>query len=354
MRIIIIRPGAIGDTLLTLPAIEKLRKHYEGLEIHSGNDAITSPPERVASSSRIWEMKKAAQPECNEDPLHPVYPQRPHITFVGNAAVLPLLLASGLVDETYNYDETRWSALFSPGGIRNPALRDMFRQADRVICLLRDPDGIVQRNLSAAGVHRSTVGPGRPPEGKGYHAASYLASIMGVRFYEDERFTLQLDFPAKQPGDRYTVAIHPGSGGAQKCWPPASFAEVITALWRRGTAITLFSGPADAQRLQEVLHHLPVDSKEKIQRSLTIFDNIPLLEVARHLLLCSRYLGNDSGITHLAAMLGLPTIALFGPSYYLSPREGAAIWHPIGRYVEVIHDPDMAHISVHSVIEKVL
>ena len=295
---------------MTLPAIEKLRKHYE-------------------------------------DPLHPVYPERPYITFVGNAALLPLLLASGLVDETYDYDEARWSALYSSGGIRNPALRDMFRRADRVICLLRDSDGIVQRNLSAAGVHRSTIGPGRPPEGKGYHVASYLASIMGVRFYEDERFTLHLDVPVKKQAGRYTVAIHPSSGGAKKCWPPTSFAEVITSLWRRGTAITLFSGPADAQRLQEVLHHLPADSKEKIQRSLTILDNVPLLEVARHLLLCNRYLGNDSGITHLAAMLGIPTIALFGPS-------NPAVWHPIGRYVEVIRDPDMARISVHSVIEKVL
>ncbi|MHB8595632.1 MAG: glycosyltransferase family 9 protein [Ktedonobacteraceae bacterium] len=312
MRIIIIRPGAIGDTLLTLPAIEKLRKHYE-------------------------------------DPEHPVYPERPHITFVGNAAVLPLLLASGLVDETYNYDEVRWSALFATNGIRNAALRDMLRQADRVICLLRDPDGIVMRNLSAAGVNRITIAPGRPEEGKGPHEASYLASTMGVRFFEDERFTLRLNVPPlnvppQKPGQRRAVAIHPGSGGAQKCWPPASFAAVISRLWQRGTPITLLSGPADVQRLQEVLQHLPADINSK---TLTILDNLPLLEVARHLLSCSRYLGNDAGITHLAAMLGIPTLALFGPS-------NPAIWHPIGRYVEVISDPDLEHLSVHSVIERII
>jgi heptosyltransferase-3 len=312
MRIIIIRPGAIGDTLLTLPAIEKLRKHYE-------------------------------------DPEHPVYPERPHITFVGNAAVLPLLLASGLVDETYNYDEVRWSSLFSTNGIRNATLRNMLRQADRVICLLRDSDGIVMRNLSAAGVHRLTIAPGRPEEGKSPHEASYLASTMGVRFFEDERFTLRLNVPPlnvspQKPGQRRAIAIHPGSGGAQKCWPPASFAAVITRLWEHGTPITLLSGPADAQRLQEVLHHLPADIHSK---TLTILDNLPLLEVARHLLSCSRYLGNDAGITHLAAMLGIPTLALFGPS-------NPAIWHPIGRYVEVIADPDLEHLSVHSVIERML
>ncbi len=307
---------------------------------------------------------------------------RPHITFVGNAAVLPLLLASGLVDETYDYDEARWSALFSSGGIRSPALRDMFRQADRVICWLRDPDGIVQRNLLEAGVHRIAIGPGRPPEGKGYHAASYLAGTVGARFFEDERFILRLNFPGKEPARRHSVAIHPGSGSAQKCWPPASFAEVIAYLWRHDMSITLLSGPADAQRLQEVLQHLPADIQDsyegmregyphyarKVQATddfaygrgtsrrfpgfrppgdLTILENLPLLEVARHLLLCGHYLGNDSGITHLAAMLGIPTVALFGPS-------DPGVWHPVGRYVEVIHNPDLAHLSVHTVIEKFL
>ncbi|HLJ33385.1 MAG TPA: glycosyltransferase family 9 protein [Ktedonobacteraceae bacterium] len=308
MRIIIIRPGAIGDTLLTLPAIEKLRQHYE-------------------------------------DPDHPIYPQRPHITFVGNAAVLPLLLASGLVDETHDYDERRWSSLFAANGIRNQELREMVRSAERVICLLRDPDGIVMHNLSAAGVHRITIAPGRPEEGKGPHEASYLANVMGVRFFEDERFTLRLNvFPKKTAlHERRAFAIHPGSGGAQKCWPPASFADVITRLRRRGTPVTLLSGPADTERLEEIVRLLPSDSK----KSLTILDNLPLLEVARHLLSCGRYLGNDSGITHLAAMLGVPTIALFGPS-------NPGIWHPIGRYVKIIHDPDLAHLSVHSVIERVL
>lgn len=306
MRILIIRPGAIGDTLLTLPAIAKLRKHYE-------------------------------------DPDHPIYPERPHITFVGNAAVLPLLLASGLVDETYDYDERRWSTLFAKSGVRNPEMKEMLHQSDRVICFLRDPDGIISANLRAAGVHRYTIGPGRPEEGKGPHEASYLANAMNVRFYEDERFILHLDIAANTASYRYPVAIHPGSGGAQKCWPASSFAAVITALVERGSHITLLSGPADEERLREIMRLLPLESK----KALTILDNQPLLEVARYLLACRRYLGNDSGITHLAALLGIPTLALFGPS---NPN----IWHPIGRYVEIIHAPELARLSVHSVMERML
>lgn len=306
MRILIIRPGAIGDTLLTLPAIARLRKHYE-------------------------------------DSDHPMYPERPHITFVGNAAVLPLMLASGLVDETCDYDERRWSTLFAKSGVRNADMKEMLHSSYRVICFLRDPDHIVSENLRAAGVQRFTIAPGRPEEGKGPHEASYLANAMGVRFYDDERFTLRLDIPAKPSSHRYPVAIHPGSGGAHKCWPASSFAAVITALAQKGVHITLLSGPADEERLREILHLLPSDSK----RALTILDNQPLLEVARYLLSCRRYLGNDSGITHLAALLGIYTVALFGSS---NPN----IWHPVGRYVEIIRTPDLAHLSVHSVIEHML
>lgn len=306
--IIIIRPGAIGDTLLTLPALEKLRKHYD------------NPDHEV----------------------HYLYGGRPRIVFVGNAVVLPLMLASGFVDEVHDYDEARWSGLFAPKGIRNAGLREMLRQSYRVICWLRDPDGVVQRNLSDARVSRFTIAPGRPKEGQRIHEASYLAQTIGMRFYDDDRFVLKLNVPAKpSTSRRRPIAVHPGSGSSAKCWPAASFAAVITQLIQRGESVQLLSGPADAECLREVLSLLPTDVKG---RSLTVRDSLPLLELASYLLSCSTYLGNDSGITHLAAMLGLYTVALFGPT-------DPAVWHPIGKYVQVVRSDNLAELSVHSVME---
>ncbi len=74
--------------------------------------------------------------------------------------------------------------------------------------------------------------------------------------------------------------------------------------------------------------------------------NAPLLEVARQLQQCRCYLGNDSGITHLAAMLGVPTVAIFGPS-------DPAVWRPVGPSVEVIQERALEDVSVDVVMEAV-
>jgi ADP-heptose:LPS heptosyltransferase len=69
----------------------------------------------------------------------------------------------------------------------------------------------------------------------------------------------------------------------------------------------------------------------------------PLLEVAHHLQQCRCYLGNDSGITHLAAMLGVPTVAIFGPT---DPK----IWRPMGPFVKVIQGYSLEDVTVDEVM----
>jgi ADP-heptose:LPS heptosyltransferase len=68
------------------------------------------------------------------------------------------------------------------------------------------------------------------------------------------------------------------------------------------------------------------------------------LEVAEHLRRCKGYLGNDSGITHLAAMLGIPTLVLFGPT-------DPVLWRPVGPCVRVIQDYPFERLRVDGVID---
>ena len=70
----------------------------------------------------------------------------------------------------------------------------------------------------------------------------------------------------------------------------------------------------------------------------------PLLEVAQCLQKCRCYLGNNSGITHLAAMLGVPTVAIFGPT---NPK----IWRPVGPFVKVIQGHMLEDVTVDDAIE---
>jgi len=69
---------------------------------------------------------------------------------------------------------------------------------------------------------------------------------------------------------------------------------------------------------------------------------LSLIDVADELRRCRLFIGNDSGITHIAAYWGAPTIALFGPT-------DPAVWGPLGRRVKVLKRPSLDDISVDDV-----
>lgn len=296
-HILIIRPGAIGDTLLTFPIIKAIRKAY-------GN---------------------------------------PHVTLVSNPTVLPLALATHLVDEASDYSHLQWGSLFSASGIHSPAVLTQLQRTELVICWLRDPEGVLEQNLRQAGVRKVIVAPGRPPEGQHIHIVTYLAQTIGLPHIEIP-YKLPLK-PAQHPthhSGNQRVAIHPGSGGEQKCWPISSFVALIEQLWHRNHPVLLLAGPADHHRIDAIQRLLPPQSA----MFTTLIDE-PLLHVAQHLQQSSCYIGNDSGITHLAAMLGVPTIALFGPT-------DPANWQPIGPTVTIIQTHPLQTLPVETVLSAVL
>lgn len=281
MNILVIRPGAIGDALLAFPTLHALHVKY---------------------AAKL-------------------------ITFVSNASVLPLAHMWKLADEVSDFEQTQWSELFSSTGIRNAGLRELLAATNMAICWLGDPDHLVEGNLRQAGVKKIIVAPGRPPENSFAHVAEYLASTVKI--------------PAKQvrswhpalpgaPGAGRTVAIHPGSGSERKNWPIASFAEIIKTLWPENYEVLLLAGPAEEQKLAYLQSHLR--PPQGLYKTLV---NAPLLETAQQLRQCRGYLGNDSGITHLAAMLGVPTVAIFGPASRTSN------WEPLGKHVGIIQQPDL-------------
>src|SRR5579863_7265764 len=124
MRILVLRPGAIGDSLLAFPLLRALRTHII--------DA--------------------------------------HITFVSNPSTLQLALDNGMADEVSDYGDPLWSQLFlessrDRGGEveGRERLHQCLQDIECAICWLTDIDGIVERNLQAEGVKQIIVAPGRPP-----------------------------------------------------------------------------------------------------------------------------------------------------------------------------------------------
>ncbi len=112
------------------------------------------------------------------------------------------------------------------------------------------------------------------------------------------------------------VVLHPGSGSPKKNWPLISFLELADRLSRNGRKVAWVVGPAEEE--SGLARQLP-------GRVLPQLD-LPVLAAA--LESCSLHIGNDSGISHLAAASGAPTLALFGST-------DPAIWAPRGPKVRV-------------------
>jgi heptosyltransferase III len=311
-RLLLIRPGALGDTLLSLPALALARQQWPGRDL----------------------------------------------TLVAREDVGHLALGSLLIDHVSDYRDVRWSSIFrekipQAGAAQDP-LQTLVRGSS-VVAWLRDPDGIVEHNLRRLGARRIVLAQGRPNPTMVEHMALTLArglAPLGLTPPLD-----YIDLVTGMPGrlmpptgiemldrqvqmvlngDRPTVALHPGSGGTAKRWPPPAFASLIEASVRHSYLPILISGPQDFDSTQSVISSLSSTAALALQT----VSNLPLGQLNILLQYCRAYVGNDSGITHLAALAGVPTLALFGPT---SPD----YWAPVGRRVRVLVSPSghMADIT---------
>jgi heptosyltransferase-3 len=160
-----------------------------------------------------------------------------------------------------------------------------------------------------------------PPDDCGMHAADFFAAQVGGK--QTAPAIPHIDCPRGNAG---FAVIHPFSGSPRKCWPLNRYQELA--------------------RLLEP--HIPVrwcaGPEAPLPEAVRIGD---LYELACWLATARVYIGNDSGITHLAAAVGTPVVALFGPT---DPR----IWAPRGPRVRVIAKPTLHDIAVDEVLAAAL
>jgi ADP-heptose:LPS heptosyltransferase len=121
--------------------------------------------------------------------------------------------------------------------------------------------------------------------------------------------------------DPLKIFIHPGSGSRKKCWPVSNFIKIASSINAKGKRPEFILGPAEYDLSNMLLQQRIPNSKVHTIDTLT--------ELAFLLKTGGGYIGNDSGVSHLAAFLGLPTVVAFGPS---DPE----IWKPMGRAVKIV------------------
>lgn len=261
VRRLIIRPGAIGDFIVSLPALECLRTGFTEVWTRSENVPLARFADRV----------------------------RP-IAATGLDLVGVTDPPARLIAELRGFD-----SIVSWYGANRPE----FREA-----------------VSALGMHFHFL-RALPPEGCGMHAVDfYLAQARGLGACACDGVP-RLTCPGERGG---FAVIHPFSGSAKKCWPLERFRELAR---RIEIPVAWCAGP-----------------EEPLEGAVRFGD---LYDLARWLARARLYIGNDSGITHLAAAVGTPVVALFGPS-------DPAVWAPRGNQVRIVARPRMDLISVDDVI----
>ncbi|HSE92395.1 MAG TPA: glycosyltransferase family 9 protein [Methylomirabilota bacterium] len=218
-----------------------------------------------------------------------------------------LLAALGLVDAHMSVERLGLERLFVDDG--EPPL-EALRAASPVVCWFAARDPVFVRRLREAvpeAVVASPIGDGSRPVWE--HLLATVGSARGPW-----RDPLAVPAPLAASGhaalrgagwDGATplVLVHAGAGGLGKRWPVDGFARALHAVSaRRRLALALVQGPADADATAALAARLP---------DAAVLPEMSLGDLAGALGHAGAWLGNDSGIGHLAAAMGVPTLVLF-------------------------------------------
>ncbi|MFO8013566.1 MAG: glycosyltransferase family 9 protein [Phycisphaerae bacterium] len=312
MHIVVIHTGAVGDLVQALPALAAVREAHPSAAV----------------------------------------------TFVGRPARGGLARAAGVCDACIDLETSGlWRALAGDPCGPCPA---WLAEANLVL------DFLTKGTFAARhgeGRRVITVDP-LPPDDYGRPAAVYVAaqvrSALGLPPREDERPEMALDATARDAGrealaargiEPPLVAIHPGSGSVRKNWPMERFEALARRLGEEtDRAVAWLAGPAEIER-----GTVPGGGE-------TVLADLSLVDVAAVCALADAYVGNDSGVTQIAAAVRVPrssaagaetrrakttgdvpspaqprgvtaVVALFGPT-------DACVWAPRGEHVHLVPSPD--------------
>jgi heptosyltransferase III len=241
------------------------------------------------------------------------------------------------VDRVQRLDAAELSSLFVAGQLPR-IVRGRLEAFDLAVSLLSDPGGLIARNLAAGGVKR-VIG-GYRQQRPGVHAVWQFAEVLG-----ELGLTLGDPVPKFSVGPKRKawsrLGFHLGSGSARKNWPVDGWIELTERLNDLFDDFLLVGGEADHELVAKFC------ARSRVRGLRTLLDaNLP--RVAEALNECRLFVGHDTGVTHLAAAVGTPTVALFGPT-------DPDVWAPLGDHVRVVRSRDnlMESIGVTDVVTEV-
>ena len=217
-------------------------------------------------------------------------------------------------------------------------VRSYFSSFDEVYFFTAGNKEHIIRKVMDSGARKCFVLDPRHPEDCHNHIIEYFFSIFNENKmlsscnYDNYGVTLSAISKSNLRG----VVIHPGSGSISKNWPIERYISTAEKLKMN---VTFVLGPAECEL--GLGRDIP-ESRFKIIYPESIIDLCSLLCGA------SFYIGNDSGVSHMSALVDTPSVVLFGPT-------DPVIWRPLGTNVSVVSSKDgtMRGISVNEVLGEI-
>jgi heptosyltransferase III len=288
VEILILHPGGLGDIILSLPAISLLRKQFPGAGVTIAGDLDHLLPVIEGYADRAISLSTA--------PLHRLY--------------APWSLSGRDMSFWQTFDR-----IISWTGAGNAEFVENLRRInpDAFVASWRPgPDEMRHvTQLFADSLHLAVPADVKPAP---IHISAELRD-QGIQWLAERGFK----------GRDSLIGIHPGAGSRTKRWPLENFVRLAGLLkHQENVQLLIAEGPAEAGMGSQIARAL--SAAETI-----LAESIPLKLLAAVLKQCSTFVGNDSGLAHLAAGLGVPSILLFGPTL---PRH----WAPLGPHVVVLRD----------------
>ena len=292
-KILIVHQGAVGDLILSLPSLYALRCAFPG---------------------------------------H-------HVEVMGYPAILSLIHKRFYADAISSIDRASVAALYREQPAAGSEICSYLQQFEQIFIFGGPSQSCFVgniRHISGAAVYHIAVFP----ESEEHVTDFQLKNLEAIGLAANNRipkiFLLPADHKSARdflrsreiaPGRTPLAAIHPGSGGKKKLWPPEHVISLVTRLYERFKGgILIIEGPADREIVGSIIEDL-----SSVPYTLISSSSLPLL--AGIIQASCVYVGNDSGITHLAAALGLPALGVFGPTE-------PAIWGPRGPRVRILRNED--------------
>jgi ADP-heptose:LPS heptosyltransferase len=285
---LILHPRALGDILLSLPALTLLKKHW--------------PQSQLTLGGNLDFMRVAAR---------------------------------GCADRMISLSTLPLHRLYTDSALPNEDV-DFWNSFDRVVSWTGSGNTLFERRLSE--IHPAArVAPWKPGPGDRRHVSRVFADSLVPWIPKGEALApprLSVDEEGLERGQewlrereqapaRILVALHAGAGSAEKRWATARFKALTHAILKDNrVSLLAIEGPAEPGTATDLARNLP------LPRAMPAI-GLPLSVLAAVLIRCAAYVGNDSGISHLASALGVPSIVLFGPT---DPGH----WAPLGDNVRVI------------------